>query len=123
MQASKRKLEKTGNEAVRRVPSRRNLIKGCLSAVGAMSLGGLSLNVRSGTHAGGGVRAGSEVGTGGISAAGQNGNAYRPGYLDLESNVELERREQALRAILESQTQIGIFEHGLCYSTTTDELY
>ena len=65
-------------------PSRREFFQGCL-AVGAAALGGLSFMRDRSAWA----------------REPQSNNAPEPGYLELERNGELERRERALRAMLE----------------------
>ena len=75
--------------------SRRKFIKACLGAAGITAFGGLSLRA----WAGG---AGERTDAPGAAAVPQNGLADRPRYLGLEESGELERRERALWAKMES---------------------
>ena len=75
-------------------PSRRNFVQRCLVVVGAAALGSIPALASSRPELS------AEGDLGGIR--GQNGGALRePGYLELERNGELERRERALWALLE----------------------
>ena len=81
-------------------PSRRKFIQGCLVAAGAAAFGGVGCagcnTARSGTDPSR-ADASAEIGT-------RRAGAWSPGYIELERSGELERREQALWAMLERCT-------------------
>ena len=97
-------------------PARRKFFQGCLAAVGGATLGGLGIaschNARVGA---------SSHNSDGLSVE------EAPGYLELERNGELERREKALWSMLESchlcPRQCGVNRmagnRGLCSSAET----
>ena len=71
--------------------SRRKFFKACLAAMGVMALGGWTLRSRAGASS-------STI----DAANAQNAEPYKPGYLNLAQSGELERRERALRAKMDS---------------------
>ena len=71
--------------------SRRKFIKACLGTAGVVALGGMGLR-----------NCWANPPAGSSAANTLKNNRYRPGYLDLASSGELERREQALWDMMES---------------------
>ena len=112
-------------ETDRKDSSRRKFVHSCLVAVGAAALGGIGC-----THSGSlGTPYRFRTSADGVPdrGAGQIEGAWAPRYLELERNGELERREQALWAMLEScrlcPRQCGVNrlagQTGVCRSAQT----
>ena len=81
--------------------TRRKFFKICIAAIGSLAAMGTIGAVALGCL---GLRKRSDSSTRENMANGTNRNVYRPGYLNLEDNGELERRERALWEIMERCT-------------------